>query len=65
MNIANDHRRDGEENDCRKFRSNRMDSFCENQKQSKMDVLAIFRLLLAMFLTSQPNECDEIPHKGP
>ena len=25
----------GVENDCRKFRSNRMDSFCENRKMSK------------------------------
>ena len=28
----------GVENDCRNFRSNRMDSFCKNQKKSKMAV---------------------------
>ena len=27
--------------------------------------LAIFGLILDMFLTSQPNEFDEITHKGP
>ena len=55
----------GVENDCRNFRSNRMDSFCKNQKKSKNDCfLAIFGLILAMFLTSQPNDFDAIAHIG-
>ena len=56
----------GVENDCRKFRSNRMDSFCKNQKSQKNDCfLTIFGLILAMFLTYHPCEFDEITHKGP
>ena len=43
-----------------------MDSFCKNQKKSKNDCfLAIFVLILAMFLTSQPYELNEIENKGP
>ena len=43
-----------------------MDSFWENRKKSKNDCfLAIFGLILAMFLTSQPYEFNEIAHKGP
>ena len=46
----------GVENDCRNFRSNRMDSFCKNQKKSKNGCfLVIFGLILANFLTSQRN----------
>ena len=32
----------GVKNACRKFRSNRMDSFCENQKESKLAVFGHF-----------------------
>ena len=39
----------GVKNDCRKFRSNRLDSFCANQKKSKNDCfLANFGLILAV-----------------
>ena len=49
-------------NDCRIFRSNRMDSFCKNRK------VAVFWPLLGyfwLFLTSQPYKFNEIAHKGP
>ena len=56
----------GVENDCRNFRSNRMDSFRKNQKKvEKWLFLAIFGLILARFLTSQQYEFNEIAHKGP
>ena len=43
-----------------------MDSFCENQKKSKNGCfLGIFGLILAMFLTSQPCEFNEIAREGP
>ena len=43
-----------------------MDSFCKNQKKWKNGCfLDIFGLHLAMFLTSQQYEFDEITHKGP
>ena len=43
-----------------------MDSFCENQKKSENGCfLGIFGLILAMFLTSQPCEFNEIAHEGP
>ena len=43
-----------------------MDSFCENQKKSENGgFLGIFGLILAMFLTSQPCEFNEIAHEGP
>ena len=43
-----------------------MDSLCKNQKKSKNGCfLAIFGLILAMFLTSQQYEFDETTHKGP
>ena len=35
-----------------------MDSFWENRKKSKNGFLAIFGLILAMFLTSQPYDFD-------
>ena len=55
----------GVENNCRNFRSNHMGSFCKNQKKSKNGCfLAIFGLILAMFLTSQPYEFNEIAHIG-
>ena len=42
-----------------------MNSFCENQQKSKNGCfLAIFGLVLAMFLTAQPNEFNKIAHKG-
>ena len=54
-----------ERNDCTKFHSNRMDSFCENRKKSKNGCfLAIFGLILAMFLTSQPYDFDAFAHAG-
>ena len=41
-------------------------SFCENQKKvEKWLFLAIFGLILAMFLTSLQYKFDEITHKGP
>ena len=49
----------------RNFRSNRMDSFCKNQKSKKMGFSAICGLILAMFLTSQQYDFDEITHEGP
>ena len=50
----------------RKFRSNRMDSCCKNQKKSKNGCfLAIFGTILALLLTSQQYEFDGITHKGP
>ena len=55
----------GVENDCRNFRSNRMNTFCRNQKSKNGGFLAIFVLILTMFLTSQPYEFNEIAHKGP
>ena len=42
-----------------------MDSFCKSQKSKNSCFLAIFGLILAMFLTSQQYEFDEITHKGP
>ena len=55
----------GVENDCRNFRSNRMDSFLRKSKKSKNGCfLAIFGLILAMFLTSQPYDFDAIAHIG-
>ena len=48
-----------------KFHSNRMDSFWENRKKSKNRCfLAIFGLILAMFLTSQPYDFDAFAHAG-
>ena len=42
-----------------------MDSFWEKRKKSKNDCfLAIFGLILAMFLTSQPYDFDAIAHIG-
>ena len=42
-----------------------MDSFWENRKKMKNDsFLAIFGLILAMFLTSQPYDFDAIAHIG-
>ena len=42
-----------------------MDSFWENRKKSKNGCfLAIFGLILAMFLTSQPYDFDAIAHAG-
>ena len=42
-----------------------MDSFCENQKKSKDGCfLAIFGIILAMFLTSQPYDFNAIADKG-
>ena len=54
----------GVETDCGKFRSNRMNSFRENQKKLKNGFFAHFGLILAMFLTSQPYEFNKIAHKG-
>ena len=43
-----------------------MNSFYENRKKvEKRLFLAIFGLILAMFLTSQPCESIELAHKGP
>ena len=43
-----------------------MDSFWENRKKSKNRCfLAIFGLILAMFLLFQQTEFVEITHKGP
>ena len=51
----------GVENDCKSLRSNRMNSFSKSQKKSKNGCfLAIFGLILAMFLTSQPYNFDAI-----
>ena len=42
-----------------------MDSFWENRKKSKNGCfLAIFGLILAMFLTSQPYDFDAFAHAG-
>ena len=42
-----------------------MDSFWENRKKSKNGCfLAIFGLILAIFLTSQPYDFDAIAHAG-
>ena len=42
-----------------------MDSFWENRKKSKNgDFLAIFGLILAMFLTFQPYDFNTIAHIG-
>ena len=42
-----------------------MDSFGENRQKSKNGCfLAIFGLILAMFLTSQPYDFDVIAHIG-
>ena len=42
-----------------------MNRFWENQKKSKNDsFLAIFGLILAMFLTSQPYDYDAIAYIG-
>ena len=42
-----------------------MDSFWENRKKSKNGCfLAIFGLILAMFLTSQPYDFDAIAYIG-
>ena len=42
-----------------------MDSFWENWKKSENGCfLAIFGLILAMFLTSQPYDFDAIAHIG-
>ena len=42
------------------------EQFVRKSKKSKNDCfLAIFGLNLAMFLTSQPYEINEIAHKGP
>ena len=51
----------GVENDCRKFRSNRMDSFCKNKKVEKWP---FFGLILAMFLTFQSCDFDAFVHAG-
>ena len=43
-----------------------MESFCEIQKNiEKWMVFGHFRLILAVFLTSQFYENDQIAHKGP
>ena len=47
-----------------KFRSNRM-YILRKSKVKNGCFLAIFGLILAMFLTSHPYELDEITHKGP
>ena len=39
--------------------------FLRKSKVEKWLFLAIFGLILAMFLTSQSYEFDEIAHKGP
>ena len=53
----------GEQNDCRNFRSNRMNSFSKNQTKSKNGCfLAIFGLIQALFLTSQSYEFNGIAH---
>ena len=53
----------GVENDCRKFRSNRMDSFWENRKKSKNGCFfTIFGLILTMFLTFQSYDFDAFAH---
>ena len=42
-----------------------MESFCENQKKSKNSCfLAIFGLILAMFLTFQSYDFDAFVHAG-
>ena len=42
-----------------------MDSFCKNQNKSKNGCfLAIFGLILAMFLTFQSNDFDAFVHAG-
>ena len=52
-------------NDCRKFRSNRMESFEKIEKKSKNGCfLAIFGLTFAIFLRSQSYELDFIVHTG-
>ena len=46
--------------------SKRMNSFCENQEKDENSCfLAIFGLILALYLTAQPYEFNEITHKGP
>ena len=43
-----------------------MDSFRENQKKNeKRLIFGPLWLILAMFLTSQPSEFNEMAHKGP
>ena len=43
-----------------------MDSFCKNQKKSKIDCfLAIYGLTLVLLFTSQQYKLDEITHKRP
>ena len=51
----------GVENDCRNFRSDSMDRFCENQKKSENDY---FLTILATFLTFQSNNFDAFEHTG-
>ena len=47
------------------FRSGRYDGFCANQKVEKRLFSGLFGLILAMFLTSQQKEFDQITHKRP
>ena len=55
----------GVENDCRNFCSNHMDSLRKSKKNSKNDCfLAIFGLILVVFLTSQSYEFDAFAHAG-
>ena len=42
-----------------------MTVFAKIKKSRRWRFLAIFVLILAMFLTSQPYKFDEITHKGP
>ena len=48
----------------RKFRSNGMEIFEKIKKMKNGNFLAIFRLILAMFLASQPYDFDAIAHIG-
>ena len=49
-------------NDCRKFRSNRMNSF--RKKSRKWLFFGHFGLILAMCLTSQSYDFDAFAHAG-
>ena len=52
-------------NDCKTFRSNRMDSFRENRKMFKNDRFLIYLgLILTIFLRSQSFDFAAIVHAG-
>ena len=55
----------GVENDCRNFRSNRMEFLQKSKKSRNGCFLAVFGLVWAMFLTCQPLKFNEIALKGP